>query len=95
KLDRNEPLLLLDVREPEELEISEFPHPYKHIPLDDLIDRVREIDLTTDVVIFCRNDTRSRHAAQLLKQMGFARVKVLKGGINAWSQEIDPSVPQY
>jgi len=95
KLDANEPLLLLDVREPEELEISEFPHPYKHIPLDDLPERVNELDLTTDIVVFCRNDQRSRLAAQMLQRMGFTRVKVLKGGINAWAQEIDPSVPQY
>lgn len=95
KLDANEPLLLLDVREPEELEISEFPHPYKHIPLDDLLERVNELDLTTDIVVFCRNDQRSRLAAQMLQRMGFTRVKVLKGGINAWAQEIDPSVPQY
>jgi len=95
KLDAGEPLLLLDVREPEELEISEFPHPYKHIPLDDLPERVHELDLTSDIVIFCRNDQRSRLAAQMLQRMGFSRVKVLKGGINAWSQEIDPSVPQY
>ncbi len=95
KLDAGEPLLLLDVREPEELEISEFPHPYKHIPLDDLPERVNELDLTSEIIIFCRNDQRSRLAAQMLQRMGFARVKVLKGGINAWSQEIDPSVPQY
>ena len=95
KLDAGEPLLLLDVREPEELEISEFPHPYKHIPLDDLPERVHELDLTSEIVVFCRNDQRSRLAAQMLQRMGFARVKVLKGGINAWAQEIDPSVPQY
>ena len=95
KLDAGEPLLLLDVREPEELEISEFPHPYKHIPLDDLPERVHELDLTSEIIIFCRNDQRSRLAAQMLQRMGFSRVKVLKGGINAWSQEIDPSVPQY
>ncbi len=95
KLDAGEPLILLDVREPEELEISEFPHPYKHIPLDDLMERVNELDLTSDIVTFCRDDLRSRHAAQLLRRFGFTRVKVLKGGLNAWSREIDPSVPQY
>ncbi|MGQ9728177.1 MAG: molybdopterin-synthase adenylyltransferase MoeB [Candidatus Fervidibacter sp.] len=95
KLDANEPLLLLDVREPEELEISEFPFPYKNIPLDDLPERLSELDLTTPIVIFCRNDQRSRLAAQMLQRFGFTRVKVLKGGINAWAQEIDPSVPQY
>lgn len=95
KIDAGEPLLLLDVREPEELEISEFPHPYKNIPVDDLPERVNELDLTTDIVIFCRNDMRSRLAAQMLNRLGFTRVKVLKGGINAWAQEIDPSVPQY
>lgn len=95
KIDAGEPLLLLDVREPEELEISEFPHSYKNIPVDDLPERANELDLTTDIVIFCRNDLRSRLAAQMLKRLGFTRVKVLKGGINAWAQEIDPSVPQY
>lgn len=95
RLDSGEPLILLDVREPEELEISEFPYPYKHIPLDDLMERVNELDLTSDIVAFCRDDLRSRHAAQLLRRFGFARAKVLKGGLNAWSREIDPSVPQY
>lgn len=95
KLDANEPLLLLDVREPEELEISEFPFPYKNIPLDDLPERLNELDLTAPIVIFCRNDQRSRLAAQMLQRFGFTKVKVLKGGINAWAQEIDPSVPQY
>lgn len=95
KLDAGEPLLLLDVREPEELEISEFPYPYKNIPVDDLPERANELDLATDIVIFCRNDMRSRFAAQLLRQLGFTRLKILKGGINAWSQEVDPSVPQY
>lgn len=95
KLDAGEPLLLLDVREPEELEISKFPHPFKHIPLDDLPERVHELDLTSEIIIFCRNDQRSRLASQMLQRMGFSRVKVLKGGINAWAQEIDPSVPQY
>lgn len=95
RLEKDGDLLLLDVREPEELEISEFPYPYKHIPLDDLMERVNELDTATDIVIFCRDDLRSRHAAQLLKRFGFRRVKVLRGGINAWSREIDPSVPQY
>jgi molybdopterin/thiamine biosynthesis adenylyltransferase/rhodanese-related sulfurtransferase len=95
RLERDGNLVLLDVREPEELEISEFPHPYKHIPLDDLMERVNELDQTAEIVVFCRDDQRSRHAAQLLRQVGFGRVKVLKGGINAWAREIDPSVPQY
>jgi adenylyltransferase/sulfurtransferase len=95
RLERDGNLVLLDVREPEELEISEFPHPYKHIPLDDLLERVNELDQTAEIVVFCRDDQRSRHAAQLLRQVGFGRVKVLKGGINAWAREIDPSVPQY
>ncbi len=94
-LDAGQPLLLLDIREPEELEISEFPYPYKHISLDELPWRVNELDLTTDIVVFCREDIRSRHAVQLLRRFGFTRTKVLKGGINAWAREIDPSVPQY
>ncbi|MFN3422470.1 MAG: molybdopterin-synthase adenylyltransferase MoeB, partial [Armatimonadota bacterium] len=71
KIDAGEPLLLLDVREPEELEISEFPHPYKNIPVDDLPERANELDLTTEIVIFCRNDIRSRLAAQMLRRLGF------------------------
>ncbi len=94
-LDAGQPLLLLDIREPEELEISEFPYPYKHISLDELPWRVNELDLTTDIVVFCREDIRSRHAVQLLRRFGFTRTKVLRGGINAWAREIDPSVPQY
>jgi adenylyltransferase/sulfurtransferase len=59
------------------------------------MERVNELDQTADIVVFCRDDQRSRYATQLLRQLGFGRVRVLKGGINAWAREVDPSVPQY
>ncbi len=95
RLEKDPSLVLLDVREPEELEISEFPAPFTHIPLDDLVSRVSELDSSKIIVAFCRDDIRSRHAAEMLRRFGFTKVRVLKGGINAWSREIDPSVPRY
>ncbi|MCS7224475.1 MAG: molybdopterin-synthase adenylyltransferase MoeB [Armatimonadetes bacterium] len=94
-LEEDLSLILLDVREPEELEISEFPAPFHHIPLDDLPSRVHELDSAKTIVAFCRDDIRSRHAGELLRRFGFSKVKVLRGGLNAWSREVDPSVPQY
>ena len=64
------------------------------IPKGELPDRLKELDATKDYVLHCKSGARSLDAAHLLKGAGF-RVQSLRGGINAWAREIDPSLPQY
>ncbi len=87
-------LVLLDVREPHELEISALPGAV-NIPLGTLAARLSEIDSAQDLVVFCKTGGRSTRALELLVSAGFKKVKNLKGGINAWAQEIDPNMPIY
>jgi adenylyltransferase/sulfurtransferase len=87
-------LTLLDVREPHELEISSLEGATL-IPLGQLAARLSELDSADEMVIFCKSGTRSTRALELMVSAGFRKVKNLKGGINAWANEIDPSLPVY
>jgi adenylyltransferase/sulfurtransferase len=87
-------LKLLDVREPHELQISALPDAV-NIPLGGLAAHLSELDSAEDMVIFCKSGTRSARALELLVSAGFKKVKNLKGGINAWAQEVDKSLPIY
>ena len=87
-------LKLLDVREPHELEISALPNAF-NIPLGGLAAHLSELDSAEDMVIFCKSGTRSARALELLVSAGFKKVKNLKGGINAWAQDVDKSLPIY
>ncbi len=91
---QNNGILLLDVREPHELEISRLPGAI-NIPLGQLAARLSELDSAREMVVFCKGGTRSARALELLVSAGFRKVKNLKGGINAWAREIDPSLPIY
>ena len=91
---KNAHLILLDVREPHELAISALPGAV-NIPLGLLAARLAELDSAKEMVVFCKSGTRSMRALELLASAGFKKVKNLKGGINAWSQEVDPSLPVY
>lgn len=94
RLRTGEPLRLLDVREPHELEISRLEGALA-IPLGELAARLSELDSAKEMVVFCKSGGRSARAVELLLSAGFRKVKNLKGGINAWAREIDPSLPQY
>ena len=87
-------LMLLDVREPHELEISALPGAV-NIPLGTLAARLAELDSARAMVVFCKSGSRSRRALELLASAGFKKVKNLKGGINAWAQEVDGRLPVY
>jgi sulfur-carrier protein adenylyltransferase/sulfurtransferase len=87
-------LKLLDVREPHELQISALPNAV-NIPLGGLAAHLSELDSAEDMIIFCKSGTRSTRALELLVSAGFKKVKNLKGGINAWAQEVDKSLPIY
>ncbi len=94
KIDRKDKFVLVDVREPHEYQIAKIPGS-KLIPLGEVMQRARELDTADEIVVHCRSGARSAKAIHELQNLGFKRLKNLKGGILAWSREIDPSVPQY
>jgi adenylyltransferase/sulfurtransferase len=87
-------LRLLDVREPHELQISHIEGATL-IPLGQLAARLSELDSAEEMVVFCKSGTRSARALELLLSAGFRKAKNLQGGINAWAQEVDQSLPIY
>jgi adenylyltransferase/sulfurtransferase len=89
-----EPLFLLDVREPEEYQICFIPGATL-IPLKQLPERLIEIDGSREIVAYCRTGKRSAQAVELLRKAGYTSAKNLAGGIHAWADEVDPSVPKY
>ncbi len=94
RLKQDDHLRLLDVREPHELQISHLPGATL-IPLGQLAARLSELDSAEDMVVFCKSGTRSTRALELLLSAGFRKVKNLQGGINAWAEEVDSSLPVY
>jgi sulfur-carrier protein adenylyltransferase/sulfurtransferase len=93
RLDRGDDLYILDVREPHEYQIC---HLNGHlIPLGELTRRVNELDSSREIVAHCRSGKRSADAVDFLQKAGFKKIWNLKGGILAWSDEVDPSVPKY
>lgn len=95
KLNNNEDVFVLDVRESYEHKISNIGGTL--IPLGELRDRIQEIATYKDkeVVVYCRSGNRSARACELMLQEGFSNVWNLKGGVNQWAQDIDPSLPVY
>jgi molybdopterin/thiamine biosynthesis adenylyltransferase/rhodanese-related sulfurtransferase len=94
RLDQATPFVLLDVREPAEIEVACLPGSVK-IPLGELPTRISELDPSAETIIHCKAGGRSAKALQLLLDSGFTKACHVQGGINAWSKEIDPSVPLY
>jgi len=94
KIDRGDSFVLIDVREPHEYQICKIPFA-KLIPLGDLPKRVNELDSADEIVAHCKSGMRSAKAVDFLKQAGFRKVRNMKGGILAWSDKVDPSVPKY
>ena len=94
RLDRGDDIFLLDVRE-------EWEHGLSHIagstliPLNELADRVQEFLFEEEIVVYCHHGVRSQHAAMILLESGFKKVHNLIGGIDAWSQIVNPAVPRY
>jgi sulfur-carrier protein adenylyltransferase/sulfurtransferase len=94
KIDRGDRFVLIDVREPHEYQICNIPQA-KLIPLGDLPKRVNELNSADEIVAHCKSGMRSAKAVDFLKQAGFKKVRNMKGGILAWSDKVDPSVPKY
>jgi sulfur-carrier protein adenylyltransferase/sulfurtransferase len=95
KLDAKEDIFVLDVREPHEYLIANLGAP--QIPVGEVERRIGELaaQKNREVVVHCRSGARSQKAALLLKQAGFTNVSNLAGGILAWADKIDPSMPKY
>ena len=93
RLDHGDDLYILDVREPHEFQICNLNGHL--IPLGELPRRVHELDSSREIVAHCRSGKRSAEAVDFLRKAGFRKTLNLKGGILAWSDEVDPSVPKY
>jgi len=95
RMDSGREMQVIDVREPFEYEIAKIPGT-KLIPLNQVVARMNEIDPSRDTVVHCKGGVRSAKAIASLKQAGFpGRLINLKGGITAWSDEVDQAVPKY
>jgi molybdopterin/thiamine biosynthesis adenylyltransferase/rhodanese-related sulfurtransferase len=94
RIDAGDSVLILDVREPFEHKIACLENATL-IPLDQLSDRMNELDPAREIVAVCHHGMRSAFAVDLLQSAGFERAVNLTGGIDAWAAEIDPSMPRY
>lgn len=93
-IDRKEPLYLLDVREPHEWQICRIPGAHL-IPLSQLSTYVNQLNTADNIVAYCRSGVRSGNAVEFLKNSGFRKVKNLTGGILAWADKVDSTMPKY
>ena len=94
RMKTGQPFFLLDVREPFEFEMARIDGA-NLIPLGELPARAQELDRDKEIFVFCHSGVRSERAAEFLRSAGFSRVANVAGGIDAWSEEIDPRVPRY
>lgn len=94
RLENGSRLALVDVREPHEWDIVHLEGALL-IPQNELTARMNELDSADEIVLYCRSGERSSRALNLLRDAGFGRLKNLRGGINAWSRSVDPSLPEY
>ena len=94
ELVQGKKVLLLDVREPHEWDIVHIDGS-RLIPLNELPERVNELDSADEIVAYCHTGGRSARAADFLRGLGYKKVRNLEGGIEAWAVEVDPSLPRY
>jgi sulfur-carrier protein adenylyltransferase/sulfurtransferase len=95
RLDKGEDIQIIDVREDNEVAIGKIPNSV-HIPLGQIVTRMAEIDPNRETVVHCKMGGRSARAIDALQRSGFqGNLTNLKGGIIAWSNEVDPTVPKY
>jgi len=94
RLERGETVALVDVREPHELEIAQLTGAVL-IPLGELPSRLDELEMDDEIVLFCRTGSRSARALEMLVAAGFRQARHLRGGLNAWARDVDPTIPVY
>ncbi|VEJ50785.1 rhodanese-like domain-containing protein [Neisseria weaveri] len=93
-LDEGRNITLLDVREDEEVQFCSLPN-HLHIPMNLIPLRQNDIPDNVPIVVYCHHGMRSLYTAMYLENAGFESVYNLQGGIDAWSDQIDPTVPRY
>ena len=93
RIDSKEKFVLLDVRESHEVAYAKID-PHVHISVGALLEQQDELDKSTPIIVMCHTGVRSAHACQYLEPLGYD-VTNLEGGIEAWSQLVDQSVPRY
>jgi len=94
RLDRGEKIFILDVRNPEEFQICRIPGSV-FLPLPELPRRFRELEPNQEMVVHCKSGLRSARAIAFLRQQGFTKLKNLQGGILAWADRVDRTMPKY
>jgi len=92
--DRGENPLVIDVREDWELQLASLPD-VVHVPMNQLAARLSEFSRDVETIVMCHAGGRSMRVAQFLSNQGFTNVANLSGGISAWSESVDATVPQY
>jgi len=94
RLKQGEDLLVLDVREPSELKLAALAGA-THIPMNAIPMRAEELPKDKDIVVMCHHGMRSMQVALYLERLGFDKLYNLRGGIDAWSREVDTTIPLY
>ena len=95
KLDAGENVQIIDVREQKEYDFAKIPQS-QLIPLGEIIKRMSELDESREIVVHCKGGGRSARAIEELQRAGFkGQLKNLKGGITAWSNDVDQTIPKY
>ena len=94
RLEKGNDICLIDVRDDWEYSLTSIKGS-NHIPLNELVDRVQEIMFEEEIVVCCHHGERAFLGAQILIESGFKKVYHLTGGIDAWSQVVDPKIPRY
>ncbi len=92
--DQGESPLVIDVREDWELQLASIPD-VVHVPMNQLPARLGEFSRDAETIVMCHAGGRSLRVAHYLANQGFTNVANLTGGISAWSQEVDATVPRY
>jgi sulfur-carrier protein adenylyltransferase/sulfurtransferase len=93
-MDEKRPFVLVDVREPHEFQICRIPGSTL-IPLGEIPRRMHELNSADEIVVHCRSGMRSAQAVEFLMKAGFRKIHNLKGGVLAWADQVDPSMPKY
>ena len=94
RLDRGEPLILLDVRQDWETRLCRLDGA-THIPIEEIEHRTEELNPEDEIVVFCHQGVRSAAVSEYLRQLGFPKVRNLAGGLDLWARTVDPTMRRY
>jgi adenylyltransferase/sulfurtransferase len=94
RLDKHEPVVLLDVRDDWETKLARLENAI-HIPTEEIELRAGELDPNEETVVYCHHGVRSAAVASYLRQLGFAKVANLSGGLDEWARTVDRGMRRY